>query len=178
MRTPVKLIKEVLDTKRNYSASKTFSLRMNENQNFPSIAGLSIPCQTLCRFLHPITSVPQTKLAAAHQQGSPVWDGRTVQQQQQQQQIWVCPWMCPSLHMRSYVSNVCLCVCGSGRVPCFLNVMFLKLFWLRGAPQTSELGGGGTPQLAPQRALSPLQKGTDKVHYTEGGGGGGKSKTV
>lgn len=40
-----------------------------------------------------------------------------------------------------------------GVCPVFLNVMFLKLFWLRGAPQTSEVGGGGTPQRAPQRAL-------------------------
>lgn len=35
------------------------------------------------------------------------------------QQLWVCPCTCPSLHMRSYVSDVCLCVCGSGCVPCF-----------------------------------------------------------
>lgn len=98
-----------------------------------------------------ITLVPESKLALAHKlQGSHEWDGRAVQRQQQ---IWVCPWTCPSLHMRSYVSDLCLCVCGSGRVPCFfLNVMFLKLFWLWGAPQTSKLGGEGTPQLAPKQA--------------------------
>lgn len=37
-----------------------------------------------------------------------------------------------------------------GVCPVLLNAMFLKLFRLRGAPQTSKLGGVGTPQLASQ----------------------------
>lgn len=39
-----------------------------------------------------------------------------------------CAPLCPSLHTRSYVSSTRLCVCGSGRVPRFLNVTFPGLF--------------------------------------------------
>ncbi len=40
MRTLVKLIEEVLDTKKTDRISKTFSLRINENQNLAFKAGI------------------------------------------------------------------------------------------------------------------------------------------
>lgn len=46
-----------------------------------------------------------------------------------------CATLCaPLSHMRSYVSNVC----GSGRVPCSLNVMFLGWFCSQEPALTSE----------------------------------------
>lgn len=75
-----------------------------------------------------------------------------------------CAPLCPSLHMRSYVSNVRLCVCGSGRVPRFLNVNFSRVVFLaRSAANLRE----ATPWLVPQRVLSPQWEGTDARHAAQ-----------
>lgn len=71
------------------------------------------------------------------------------------------PLHAPLSHIRSHFSNVSVCVCGSGRVPRSLNVMFLG--WLR-LQEPALKPQRGTPPLVPQRALSPQREGTDRAH--------------
>lgn len=87
-----------------------------------------------------------------------------------------CAPLCPSLHTRSYVSNTRLCVCGSGRVPRFLNVMFLGLFcFARSAANLREAHLGwylnGCFHLSgrAQRQGTPLNKGNKtNTHFSKG----------
>lgn len=104
-----------------------------------------------------ITSDLKTEPAAAHQlHGSPTEMADLCSSGSDR---FGCAPECATLSVWDHMFQIlCLCVCGSGRMPCLLNVMLFKLFWLRGAPQTSELGGEGTPQLAPQLALSTFHR--------------------
>lgn len=51
-----------------------------------------------------------------------------------------------------------------------------QVVWLRGAPQTSEVGGEGTPQQA--LSPSPLQMGTEETTPHSGAGAGGEGGGV
>lgn len=48
-----------------------------------------------------------------------------------------------ALHMRSYVSDLCLCVCGSGRVPCFSECNVSEVVLVMGTTSNLKTGRRG-----------------------------------